>query len=69
MPEDRSASVSGFLIDGEDAVVMGHVSQRLKSNGRAFTTPFALHLSISDGLITRYHVYEDSLTVAEAVTA
>jgi uncharacterized protein len=69
VPEDRSASVSGFLVDGEDAVVMGHVSQRLKSNGRAFTTPFALHLSISDGLITRYHVYEDSLTVAEAVTA
>ena len=69
VPEDRSASVSGFLVDGEDAVVMGHVSQRLKSNGRAFTTPFALHLSISDGLITRYHIYEDSLTVTEAVTA
>jgi len=69
VPEDRSASVSGFLVDGEDAVVMGHVSQRLKSNGKAFTTPFALHLTISDGLITRYHIYEDSLTVAEAVTA
>jgi ketosteroid isomerase-like protein len=69
VPEDRSASVSGFLVDGEDAVVMGHVSQRLKRNGRAFTIPFALHLTVSDGLITRYHVYEDSLTVAVAVTA
>jgi uncharacterized protein len=49
--------------------VIGHVSQRLKSNGRAFTIPFALHLTVSDGRITRYHVYEDSLTVAEAVTA
>ena len=68
VPKDRSASVSGFLVDGEDAVVMGHVSQRLKSNGRAFTIPFALHLTVSDGLITRYHIYEDSLTVAEAVT-
>ncbi len=48
---------------------MGHVSQRLKSNGKAFTIPFALHLAVSAGLITRYHVYEDSLTVAEAVTA
>ena len=48
---------------------MGHVLQRMKRNGRAFTIPFALHLTVSDGLITRYHVYEDSLTVAEAVTA
>lgn len=69
VPEDRSASVSTFLVDGKDAVVMGHVSQRLKSNGRAFTIPFALHLTVYGGQITRYHVYEDSLTVAEAVTA
>ncbi|HWS79395.1 MAG TPA: nuclear transport factor 2 family protein [Rubrobacter sp.] len=69
VPEDRSASVSRCLVDGKDAVVMGHVSQRLKSNGKAFTIPFALHLSVSNGLITRYHVYEDSLTVAKAVTA
>lgn len=69
VPEDRSASVSTFLVDGEDAVVMGHVSQRLKSNGRAFTIPFALHLTVCEGLISRYHIYEDSLTVAEAVTA
>ena len=69
VPEDRSASISAFLVDGEDAVVMGHVSQRLKSNGKAFTIPIALRVTVSDGRITRYHVYEDSLTVAEAVTA
>ena len=69
VPEDRSALVTAFLVDGEEAVVMGRVSQRLKSNGRAFTIPFALHLTVSDGKITRYHIYEDSLTVAEAVTA
>ena len=69
VPEDRSASLSSFLVDGEDAVVTGHVSQRLKRNGRAFTIPFALRLTVSGGRITRYHVYEDSLTVAEAVGA
>ena len=69
VPGDRSASVSGFLVDGEDAVVMGHVSQRLKSNDKVFTIPFALHLTVSGGLITRYHVYEDCLTGAEAVMA
>ncbi len=66
--EGRSATVSDLLIDGKDAVVMGHVSQRLKSNGKSFTIPFALHLTVSGkGEITRYHAYEDSLTVAEAV--
>ncbi len=69
VPEARSASASTFLVDGEDAVVLGHVSQRLNSNGKTFTIPFALHLTVSGGLISRYHVYEDSLTVAEAVTA
>lgn len=68
VPEDRAASVSGILIDGRDAMVTGSVSQRLKSNGKSFTIPFALHLTVSEkGEITRYHVYEDSLTVAEAV--
>lgn len=69
VPEDRSASVSALLVDGQDAVMIGYVSQRLKSNGEAFTIPFALHLTVSEGLVIRYHVYEDSLTVAEAVTA
>jgi ketosteroid isomerase-like protein len=67
MPDKRSASVSGFLVDGNDAVVMGRVSQRLKSNGESFEIPFALHLTVSEGGIARYHVYEDSLTVARAV--
>jgi uncharacterized protein len=46
--EDRSASVSSCLVDGEDAVVMGHVSQRLKSNGKAFTIPFALRKEVEE---------------------
>ena len=67
-PEDRSALLSALLVDGKDVVATGHVSRRLKSNGEAFTIPFALRLTVSDGLPTRYHVYEDSLTVAQAVT-
>lgn len=30
---------------------------------------FALHLTVEDGLITRHHMYEDSLAVAEAFGA
>ncbi len=67
VPEDRAATVSDLLVDGQDAVVMGHVTQRLKSNGKSFTIPFALRLTVSEGEISRYYVYEDSLTVAKAV--
>lgn len=67
VPESAHAEVTSILVDGGDAVIMGRVSQRLRSNGIEFTIPFALHLTIADGRITRYHVYEDSLTVAMAV--
>ena len=59
--------MTSVLVDAGDAVIMGRVSQRLRSNGIAFTIPFALDLTVTDGEITRYHVYEDSLTVATAV--
>lgn len=66
-PADRDAQVALFIVDGNEAIVMGHVAQRLRSNGIAFGTPFALRLTVEDGAIVRYHIYEDSLTVADAV--
>lgn len=66
-PESRAASLTSFMVDGNDAVITGHISQRLRSNNQAFTIPFALHLTVVDGKINRYHIYEDSLTVANAV--
>lgn len=69
MPEDRAADLSLFVVDGDEAVIMGHITQRLRSNGRTMSFPFALRLTVQDGQITRYHIYEDSLTVADAVRA
>lgn len=66
VPEERAANIGHVLVDGPHAVVLGEISQVIKANGRGFTTPFALHLTGENGLITRYHIYEDSLTVAEA---
>lgn len=68
-PESRSASLTSFLVDGDDAVITGHISQRLRANNQEFTIPFALHLTVHNGEISRYHIYEDSLTVANAVRA
>lgn len=68
VPGQGSASVTRILVEGADAVVMGETSQTVRATGKRFTTRFALHLTVVDGLITRHHVYEDSLAVAEAFT-
>ncbi|MCR4268459.1 nuclear transport factor 2 family protein [Nitratireductor sp. ZSWI3] len=66
VPEDARASVDTFLVDGTDAVLMGHVSGTVRATGKAFEGPFALRLTVEDGRITRHHLYENSLSIAAA---
>jgi ketosteroid isomerase-like protein len=68
VPEDARASVDTFLVDGADAVLMGHLSGTVRATGKTFEGPFALRLTVEDGRITRHHLYENSLSVAEACT-
>ncbi|MFC7583281.1 nuclear transport factor 2 family protein [Nonomuraea antimicrobica] len=68
VPELNGTSVTRILVDGGDAVVLGDLVQTVKATGRSYTSPFALHLTVEDGQITRYHIYEDSLTVARALS-
>ncbi|GAA3536531.1 nuclear transport factor 2 family protein [Nonomuraea rosea] len=67
VPELNGTSVTRVLVDGADAVVFGTIAQTARATGVAYTSAFALHLTVEDGLITRYHIYEDSLSVALAV--
>ena len=69
VPEKRGGITPKILIDGTDAVILGEIRQTVKATGRAYAARCALHLTIEGGVITRYHVYEDSLTVAQALTA
>ncbi|MGW4639133.1 nuclear transport factor 2 family protein [Sphaerisporangium sp. NPDC004334] len=69
VPELNGTSVSRILVDGADAVVLGEIVQTVRDGGAAYTSPFALHLTVEGGLVTRYHIYEDSLTVARALSA
>jgi ketosteroid isomerase-like protein len=69
VPELNGTSVTRILVDGRDAVVFGEIAQTVRASGTAYTSPFALHLTVDDGLVTRYHIYEDSLTVARALSA
>lgn len=66
IPEEIGTVVEHILIDGRNAVVMGEIRQTARRTRRAYTSRFALHLTVTNGLITRHHVYEDSLAIAQA---
>lgn len=66
VPEDARASVDAFLVDGADAVLTGHLSGTVRATGKSFEGPFALRLTVEGGRITRHHLYENSLSIAEA---
>ncbi|MBR8642346.1 nuclear transport factor 2 family protein [Streptomyces tuirus] len=68
VPEEARASVDALLVDGNDAVLTGHVSGTVRATGKSFEGPFALRLTVEEGRITRHHLYENSLSIAEACT-
>lgn len=61
--------IEHILVDGDDAVVLGEIRQTARPTGRAYRARFALRLTVEQGLVTRHHVYEDSLAVAQAFEA
>ncbi|KOG41831.1 nuclear transport factor 2 family protein [Streptomyces decoyicus] len=62
-------AVSRILVDGDDAVALGHMEQIVKATGKAFVSPFAFHFTVEGGKITRYVTFEDSLALARAFQA
>jgi ketosteroid isomerase-like protein len=66
VPEEVATEVERVLVDGNEAVVLGEIRQTARPTGRAYRSRFALHLTVEGGLVTRHHVYEDSLAVAQA---
>ncbi|ORB29962.1 hypothetical protein [Saccharopolyspora erythraea NRRL 2338] [Mycolicibacterium parafortuitum] len=61
-----SAEVISVLVDGDDAVVLGELHNTAEPTGRSYDAAFALHVTVENGLITRHHIYEDSLSVFRA---
>ena len=68
VPELNGTTVARDLVDGDHAVVLGEIAQTVRG-GDAYTSPFAVHLTVEGGRITRFHIYEDSLTVMRAHSA
>ncbi|MFJ6012762.1 nuclear transport factor 2 family protein [Streptomyces sp. NPDC092952] len=68
VPEDARASVDAFLVDGTDAVLMGHLAGTVRATGKSFEGPYALRVTVEEGRIVRFHLYENSVSIAEACT-
>lgn len=66
VPEAVATEIERILIDGNDAVVFGEIRQTARSTGRAYRARFALHVTVEGGFVSRHHIYEDSLAVAQA---
>ncbi|GAA4056678.1 nuclear transport factor 2 family protein [Actinomadura miaoliensis] len=69
VPDQAGTEIERILVDGDEAVVLGEIRQTARSTGRAYRARFALHLTVEHGLVTRHHVYEDSLAVVQAFDA
>ncbi len=67
-PTAAEVTLDQLLIDGSDAVVVGTSSQLVRVTGKRFAMAFALQLTVENGRVSRHHMYEDSLAVAEAFT-
>lgn len=64
--EAKEFELRHVIAEGDDVVLIGHMVSEVKATGRDIDTAFALHTTVQDGRITRYHLYEDTYAVAKA---
>jgi ketosteroid isomerase-like protein len=67
--EPVSFDLEHILYDGDHCVITGQLSARMVATGRPFDSMFSGHLTVSDGVISRYRVQEDSWALVVALTA
>ena len=54
------------VVNGEDAVLIGHARLIFNPTGALIKTPFAIHLIVTDHGITSFYMFEDSWSAALA---
>ncbi|MER5302967.1 nuclear transport factor 2 family protein [Streptomyces lasiicapitis] len=68
VPDPDRVRTDTVIADGVHGVITGHLAGRVRASGKPYSSPFAVHFVVEDGLITGFHVYEDSLAIAAACT-
>lgn len=59
--------VNEVVVQGNRAIALGALESRVKRTGKLIVSEFAFDLTIRDGLIVRFRMFEDSFAVAQAM--
>jgi ketosteroid isomerase-like protein len=63
---ESTVDIETVLVEGDDAVVLSTFRHTVKRNGHTFTTPSAMRFHVTNGKITKMHLYEDTAAVRDA---
>lgn len=64
--ETKDFAVDYIIAEGEHGVALGSFMHVVRRTGKSFSCGFALHVTVTNGHIHGYHMFEDSYAVAEA---
>lgn len=53
-----------ILSKGNRVVILGYLESRMKKNDKVMKTEFSIDIVVENGLLTRYHLLEDSFEVS-----
>lgn len=62
-----NATIEHIMTESDFAVVTGEFSTEMLATNSIVNSPFSIHLTITNGLITKYRLLEDSFLVSEAL--
>ena len=65
--EFEKLEAEDFLTKGDKVVVLGRSRTRMKSTARAVENEWAAAITLRDGKIARYQIYEDTAALASAL--
>ncbi|MFI1889482.1 nuclear transport factor 2 family protein [Streptomyces jumonjinensis] len=66
--DPAGTSINAVTVDGTEALLSGWLAGTVRATGKTFRSPFTIRLTVENGLIVRYRVVEDALTIAAACT-
>ena len=54
-----------ILAKGDRVVILGYLESRMKKNSKQMKSEFSIDIVVKNGLLTRYHLLEDSFEVSD----
>lgn len=64
---ESTVEADKILVDGADAIVLGHFTHVIKPTERRLSTPVAIHLTVHGGRIHAMHLYEDNVALVSRI--